>query len=325
MPSLRPALLAVLLVGPGALAQAGSGSPAPEPGEGAPDSAPPAQTSLVQEGAPAAPPGEAPAAPEAARVAPGTTPATVGEAPTSDAASAEAASQAISEASPQDPPPVTAPVAQPRPFPPPPRPEDFNQVSLFGGQALGAGHRAVGAFLGFPLLGFRGAVGITSWLDLGLGFESFYGVMNDVRAFARFNLVGGGRWDVSVVLEGSRAFFAQKPMVEDRGARWLTGRRNWNAAPGVMVSLRGASPHAARLFADVRYHLAVDTEPFQEDPLGGLPPEVVTFHNVPVRFGAELPFSPTTAFLAQFGFDIHGSPRDAPFMPVIGVGVVTSL
>jgi hypothetical protein len=203
------------------------------------------------------------------------------------------------------------------------RTEDFNTVSLFGGQSLGKGGRAVGAFLGFPLVGARASYGLTGRWDLGLAFDSFYGVMNDIRLTTRFTFFQSKHVAWAVAADGGAAFFTQRPAAEDRGGRWLTGRRNWNVSPGVMVSVQGGTPQAARLFADVRYQLALDTEPFQRDPLGGLPPAIQYAHSLPVRFGAELPFSPSTSFLAHFGFDLHFDPYDSPFMPTIGVGVVT--
>ena len=228
---------------------------------------------------------------------------------------------------------ATPAVASPAPLALPPsqlerpapsfRSEDFNLVSIFGAHALGQGGRAVGAFLGFPLVGARAAYGLTSNWDIGLGFDSFYGVMNDVRLTTRFTFFQGKHVAWALAVEGGPAFFTQRPAAEDRGGRWLTGRRNWNVVPGVMVSVQGGTPQAARLFADVRYQLAVDTEPFQRDPLGGIPPGMQLVHSLPVRFGAELPFSPSTSFLAHFGFDLHFDPFDSPFMPTIGVGVVT--
>jgi hypothetical protein len=182
----------------------------------------------------------------------------------------------------------------------------------------------MGAYLGFPVLGARAAVGVLPTLDVGLVYESFYGVMHDFRASARLQLLSAGRWDVAAVVEGGRTLFLLPPRAEERGARWLTGRRNWNVLPGVVVSLRGESPQSPRLFAELRYHLAIDTEPVQRDPLAGRGRALEFLHNVPVRAGAELPFSPATSLLVQLGFDVHTSPLDAAFMPAIGAGVVTA-
>ena len=62
--------------------------------------------------------------------------------------------------------------------------------------------------------------------------------------------------------------------------RWLTGRRNINVIPSLVVSYQGDKPRAARLFFDLRYLLALDTEPYATDPLTGVPPAVVPGHNV---------------------------------------------
>jgi hypothetical protein len=335
MAPLRPTLLAApsvvaLLLVPGGLGQAAPGPPPVRSplGQGAP-------AGTVAE--PASSEGASPAPPVPAQPPPADVPAldtrSPGQAARDEASGAQPSGAGASRdgsppggaSSPTTAPAAAAATGPPKAGPPLLRPEPLNRVSLFGAQALGAGSRAVSVYLGFPLLGARGAVGVTPWLDAGLAFESFYGVMNEVRGYARVNVLASGRWDVALAVEGGRAFFLQKAQVEHRGARWLTGRRNWNLAPGLVVSLRGGNASAPRLYADVRYHLAVDLERYQRSPLGGIPEPVALFHNLPVRFGAELPFSPVTSFLTQFGLDLHGSPDDSAFMPVIGVGVVTAL
>ncbi len=239
------------------------------------------------------------------------------------------------------PPPVqkeTAPALLPPTSPPPPPPlpmvvrraaplvpEEANRVSMYGAPALGQWKRGLGLYIGFPLLGVRGAIGLTPQLDVGLGFDSFFGWMNEIRVHAKYQLYAGANWSAAVALEGGKAFFAQPPSAESNGARWLTGRRNWNIAPGVLVSYRGDSPRSARLFLDVRYNLALDTQPYQRDPLGGVPASVQLGHNVPIRFGAEMPFTSLTSFLFTLGFDLHGRVEDSNFMPVCAVGIVTSL
>lgn len=221
----------------------------------------------------------------------------------------------------------------PPPVPPPPaRPSVAaevplvpNDVSMFGAPALGQWRRGVGLFLGFPVVGARAAVGLTDSIDVGIGFDTFYGVMNEFRASAKWQFLSGAHFSGALALEGGRAFFVQKASAEGAGARWLTGRRNYNLAPGLIFSYRGASPRAARMFLDLRYLLAFDTEPFQRVPLGGVPAKVQLGHNVPVRAGAEMPFSPTTSFLFMFGFDVHGRQEDSPVMVSCSVGLVTSL
>ncbi len=237
------------------------------------------------------------------------------------------------------PPPPSAPPAAREPLPAPspsprvearrgprqPKPEDFNRVSLFGAPTLGTGKGALGVYLGFPLVGVRGAFGVAEGVDLGLGFDSFYGVMNDLRATARVRLLGDAQRGLSFQVQGGHAWFVQRPETEERGARWLTGRRNWNLEPGLVASWRGDTVQSARLFVDLRWHVAFDTEPFSERPLGGVPPSVVVGHNVPFRMGAELPFTPKTSFLFMAGFDIHGREIDAAFMPTVSVGLVSGL
>lgn len=235
-------------------------------------------------------------------------------------------------------PPIAAEPPARRPLPPGPAPappqvvqlppREFNHVSIYGAPTLGQWRRGFGAYLGFPLLGIKAGIGVLDRLDVGVGFDSFYGVMNEARAFVKLNLFQDKSWAISAQLEGGAAFFVQSPEVEGngggRGARWLTGRRNFNIEPGLIFSYRGETPQSSRLFLDLRYHAALDTQPFAKDPLGGVPPSVVVGHNVPVRMGAEMPFTPTTSFLFSFGFDIHGrAPLDSAFMPVAYVGLVS--
>ena len=207
------------------------------------------------------------------------------------------------------------------------KPPEFNHVSIYGGETLGQGNRGLGLYLGFPLVGLKAGIGVLDRLDVGLGFDSFYGVMNEPRAFVKFLAAKDSNWALSLQVEGGMAFFLQKPELDasGHGARWLTGRRNYNLEPGLIVSYRGDSPQAARLFMDLRYQMSFDTEPFTKDPLGGVPGPVLLGSNFPVRLGAEMPFSPSTAFLFQFGFDIHTRKEDAAFMPVVSVGLVTGI
>ncbi|MGA9520102.1 MAG: hypothetical protein WBV82_01480 [Myxococcaceae bacterium] len=201
-----------------------------------------------------------------------------------------------------------------------------NRWSLYSASTLGQWNRGLAVSVGFPLVSVKAAVGVSDSLDLGIGFDTLYGVMNEPRAFTRWQWLEGEGWSGALVLEGGMAFFAQRPETEQkRGARALTGRRNFNAEGGVVFSYRGKAPRAARLFADLRYHLAFDTQAWSEEPLGGVPPAVVLGSNVPVRLGAEMPFSSRTSFMFAFGFDLHGRNYDFPFMPVLSVGVVTGV
>lgn len=206
-----------------------------------------------------------------------------------------------------------------------PTARDFNRVSLYGGLPLGRFRPAAGFYLGFPLVGVRVGFGLLDSLDVGLGFDSFYGGMNEPRGFAKLRVAGDSNWNLAALAEAGAAFFAQDPQSDTRGARWLTGRRNFNLEAGLVGSYQGDSVQAARLFFDGRYHLAADTQPFSRDPLSGVPPDVVYGHNLDLRMGAEMPFSPSTSFLFIFGFDLHGRDLDSAFMPVVSVGLVTGL
>jgi hypothetical protein len=206
------------------------------------------------------------------------------------------------------------------------RPEEPNEVSLFAGPALGQGRLAAGAAVGFPFLGARVAYGVLPRLDLGAQVETVYGALTDVRAMARFQLAGAiSGWALGVVADGGPAFFVTPAPVERRGLRWLTGRRNWNLTAGMVVSYQGPGAKASRVFVDARAAAALDTEPFQRDPLGGVPAAVQLSWNVPVRFGAEIPYSRWTSLLFTFGFDVHTRPDDAVVMPALSLGLVTSL
>lgn len=213
----------------------------------------------------------------------------------------------------------------PAPFTRVPAPQELNRVSIYGAPTLGTLNRGLGVSLGFPLVGLRAAIGAARSLDVGLGFDSFYGSMNEVRLLGKYLLHDDQSWSLAAAWEGGAAFFAQRPEAEGHGARWLTGRRNFNTELGLVMSYRGATPQSARLFLDVRYHLGIDTQPFAHDPLAGVPPDVQLGHNVPVRMGAEMPFSARASFLFVFGFEIHGREQDSRFMPVLAVGLVTGV
>lgn len=208
--------------------------------------------------------------------------------------------------------------------PPEPKPEDWNDVSLFGAKTLKRGSFALGGYAGFPTLALRARYGLTQRFDVGVGFESFYGMMNEGQVQGRF-LFTGGDLEVAAVLDGSFAHFVLQPQADLTGARWITGKRNWNVGPGIVVSRRAASPSLPRLFLNVRTLIAFDTQPFQRLPLGGVPASVQPAWNVPVRMGAEIPVSPRSSFVIDLGFDIHGRPGDSVFMPVLNVGAVVGL
>lgn len=223
-------------------------------------------------------------------------------------------------------PPATAPVPPPSTFAQPQRPpEEPNTVSMMGAPSLGPWGRGQLFLLGFPLLSIRASFGLASWFDLGVGFDTFYGTMNEPRLTMRFGFFQNDSWSMAVTLEGGYAWFTQPASRENRGARWITGRRNVNLSPAFVASYRAGSRRAARLFFEARYLMAFDTEPVAQDPLGGVPPDVVIGHNGGLRGGAELPLSTKTSFVFQLGLDFHGRPEDSVAMPVCSVGLVTGI
>lgn len=233
---------------------------------------------------------------------------------------------------PPPPPDVTTPVAPLRPVPSavawtPPKlvPEAPNRTSLFGGPMLGAWNRAASFLLGFPLLQVRASLGLTDSLDVGVGFDTMYTLMNEPRLTARYGGWSNGEWTLAVGLEAGWAFFQDKASREVNGARWMTGRRNVNLAPMAQVSYQGKHARAARFVVNAVYTLAFDTEPFTTTPLSGVPPSLVLGHNVLLRVGAELPLTEKTAFVFLLAMDVHTRDVDSAVMPGASLGVVTAL
>lgn len=204
-------------------------------------------------------------------------------------------------------------------------PEEPNTVSMFGGPTLGQWKRGQTVYLGFPLLGLKLGIGLLDRLDFMLGFETFYGVMNEFHTGFKVGLVHGDNWSVAASVEGMLALFGQRASKEVRGPRWITGHRNFGVSPGLTISYQGDSPRAARLFLDLRYLVAFDTEPFAKNPLNGVPPGLVIGHNVLIHFGAEMPLSVRTSFVFLLGLDVHGRSDDAVIMPVASLGLVTGI
>lgn len=215
----------------------------------------------------------------------------------------------------------------PRPPAPPPGPPPVpNRVSLLGARTVGRGGVAAGLSLGFPTLSARVALGVLPRVDAVVGLDSLYGMMNEVRLGGRWlALDGGPRWSLGLALEGGYAFFLRPASVEDKGARYLSGRRNWNVLPGIVGNYQMRGARAPRLFLDLRYHLSLDTESIQRTPLGGLPPRVVAGSAFPLRVGAEVPLSEKTSYSLTVGADVRTRPEDPAFMPVLSVGIVTGL
>ncbi|HVE86311.1 MAG TPA: hypothetical protein VND93_25820 [Myxococcales bacterium] len=208
---------------------------------------------------------------------------------------------------------------------PPPKPEAPNRWSLFGAAALGPGHRAAALGLGFPVLGGRAMMGVTRNLDLGVSYETLYGLMHDVRAQARWHLASKGMIYGGLVADVGPAWFSRPPATDPRGARWLTGRRNYNASGGLVVSIQGSEPRASRFFASARFLLTADTEPISSAPLGGTPPAVQFAPNFIGEIGLEAPASEWISLAFRVGLDIHGRSEDAPVMVNGTAGVVTAL
>ncbi len=205
---------------------------------------------------------------------------------------------------------------------PPPEP---NTVSMFAGPTLGQWKRGQAIYVGFPTLGLRLAIGLLDRLDFAVGFESFYGVMNEFHVGLKVGLIRGAHWNLSAAADGMLALFGQRASKEERGPRWITGHRNFGANPGLVLSYQGESPRAARLFVDLRYLIAFDTDTFAKDPLNGVPPDLIVGHNATLHFGAEMPLSARTSFMFMLGLDFHGRSDDAIIMPVAMLGLVTGL
>ncbi len=203
--------------------------------------------------------------------------------------------------------------------------EDPNRVSVNGALSLGQWKRAQTLYLGFPFLGIRLGLGLTDRIDLFIGMDSFWGMMNEPRASVRWNVWQGQNWAFAAVLEAGCAFFNVRPAADVNGARWLSGRRNYNIVPGVLLSYQSDAYRATRVFFDVRYQGAIDTEPFQRDPLGGVPPSAMLGHNALFRVGVELPLSPRSSVVFGLNLDAHFRTGDSVMMPGLQVGIVTAL
>jgi len=205
------------------------------------------------------------------------------------------------------------------------RPETPNKVSLHGGAPLTPGRRAATVAMGFPMLGARAMMGVTPALDLGLSYETLYGLMHDARVVGRWMLWNDGGLYLGVVGDAGPAFFSRLPTNDFRGSRWLTGRRNVNASAGAVLSMQGASPRASRFFLTGRCMLSLDTQPVQTDPLGGTPPAVLITPNLVTEIGLEAPVSEWVALVFRVGMDVHGRADDSLVMVTGAAGVVTAL
>jgi hypothetical protein len=220
-------------------------------------------------------------------------------------------------------PPLAVPPAQ-RLYAPRLRPrEQPNSVSMFGAPSLGQWKRGQAFVLGFPFLQVRAALGVSEALDIGVAYNSYFLFSHEVRLLVKYGFGKGDGVSFALAFEGGGAFFNQRASKETRGARWITGSRNFNFSPGAIISYQAASLRAPRLFAEVRYMLTVDTEPFATTPLQGVPARFILGHNVLTRLGAELPLSERTSLLLSLGLDGHLRPDDSPVMPSASVGLIT--
>lgn len=308
-------------------------TPTPPPRSATPDE------SWSEPGKPAAEPPSAPAAPARPQAAP----AEEIPAPVPEAEGWEAfpgTSDPIPAPPPQAPPPpppsFEAPpldepplpgrrVKAPRPPRPPRPPLAPNRYGLYGGRSLGSGHAGVGMELGFPFVTARALYGVLERLDLGLGVDTVYGLMTELRASARLTLLDSDNVSLAFVVDGGHAFFLRPPDTEDKGARYLSGRRDWNVAPGLVMSFQGDSPRAWRPYLDVRALMAFDMDPVQKDPLSGVPPAWKLDASVLIRLGAEFPVGEKTSYAVSLGGDFRSRSTDAEFMPTVSVGVVSTL
>jgi hypothetical protein len=207
--------------------------------------------------------------------------------------------------------------ARPRPVDPP------NQTSMVGAPTLGPGHVGAAFEMGFPVMGLRAAVGVSDAVDLGVGFDTFYGTMNEFRLTSRLALLRGSAWSISATLEASGASFTLDPAAEVHGARYLTGRRNWNVNPGVRFSWQPPTGRSTRLVIEADYLLTIDTQPYSFAPLSGVPASFSVGHNVNLRVGGEVPLSLRTSFVFALGLMFHGRAEDALALPQATVGLVT--
>ncbi|CAM4074229.1 hypothetical protein COSO111634_32680 [Corallococcus soli] len=190
---------------------------------------------------------------------------------------------------------------------------------------MGARRLGVGMEVGFPFVSARGVYGVLPRLDLGLGVDSVYGLMTEARASARFTLLDSPNVSLAAVVDGGRAFFLRPPDTEQKGARYLSGRRDWNVAPGVVASFQGDAPRAVRPYMDLRCLLAFDLDPIQSDPLGGVPPAWKVDASILLRLGLEFPVGEKTSYAVSVGGDFRSRSTDAEFMPTLSMGVVSTL
>jgi len=230
-----------------------------------------------------------------------------------------------SEADLPPPPLALPPEPEPERWRPPLPPPPLRSFTLSGGRALGKGRWAVGLTAGYPYVNLRYARGFLPSLDAGLSALTFYGQMTEAALDVRWEALRMGPLSLAVNGTAGGALFLRPARTENTwGARWVTGRRHVNAELGAAVSFVPTDGRGLHPFLDVRYLLAVDLEPLQTDPLGGLPPAFVLGGNTLIRLGAELPVDERFNLLGALGLDLHGRREDSAAFFNFALGVAVS-
>ena len=182
---------------------------------------------------------------------------------------------------------------------------------MYGAPTLGQWKRSQAVELGFPLMKLRAAIGLFDRVDFGIGLQTYYFLNFGLSVFVKVGFIQGEHWSLSALLEGTGTVFLQSEATETRGARWLTGHRNYGFSPGLNLTYQWGPRHT-RVFMQASYLLSYDVE--SATRLG---------HNVETRVGAELPLSQTVSFTFSFGLGVHGRPEDSILMPSASLGLVT--
>jgi hypothetical protein len=229
------------------------------------------------------------------------------------------------------PPPAIRPARQPgieirrapqlRRLPPPVL--EPNRVSVWGAAPMGAGRVGLAVSAGFPWVAARGLVGVSDAVDLGLQVESHYGLYTEGRAVARAAVVRAqGIW-FSLQLEGGAAWIPVRARDEDRGPRFLTGRRNFNLSPGLALGFQRPLPMSTRVSVELRYGLGFDIEPLARSPLSGVPSPLALVHSARLRGYVDVPLSTVSCLVVTLGLSSSFDAYDAPLVPEVLVGFVT--
>ena len=207
-----------------------------------------------------------------------------------------------------------------------PRQEPPNLISLYGAAPLGPWHRAGAVALGFPLLSARLLMGVTPKLDVGVEYDTLYGLMHDVRAAGRWSLLAGDNLSLGVVADArARRSTRGRRASTSTGRGGSPGGGTTTRPEGWCCRCRGLRPGRSRFFLSARCLLAMDTAPLQSEPLGGTPPPVLVSANLVTEVGLEAPVSEWVALAFRVGLDLHGRSDDSLVMVTGSAGVVTAL